>query len=1122
MMIKDERIELSCHTKMSEMYGINEIEEYIDEAIKRGYKGLGITDIESIQSFIKAQRYLEKKEIKDFKIIYGVQVKFAYDEVMNEQGESEVFDISIYVKEQKGLKNLYTLISKAYTNTSDKSRVIFKSQLDKYREGLIYGSSGEKGEVYSKLYINKSSEEIKNIAKYYDFMQIVPSKLEKDININKQICKIGDELGILVFASSVPKFINKEDSICSEILNHHNNITPIEKDNNKYLYTTQEMLEEFEYLGKEKARQVVVENTQKLVSNIQEVIPMTTKKCYPKIENADTIIRKETYKKAEEIYGEDLPKDVEDRIKLELDSIIANNFENIYVLASEVAKLSKQKGYIVGSRGSVGNSFVAFLLGITGYNPLKYDLPFEAFAGKDLDKEPDIDLNVSPEIKEDIEKYLEEKFGENKVFYAGTVGSIAEKTALEMIEKFSKALETTILEKEKIKDKLVGIKRTTGLHPGGVMILDKEDEIVDFTPIEVQDGKRKTHFDYHELWENLYKFDLLSHDTPTFLHKLEEKSGIDSNSINLEDEEVIKIFSNEGKISTRGIPDFGTEFTINLLKKIKPKNINEIVCTDCLAHGSGTWEYNAEYLVQDGTAGVSEVISNRADIMNYLISKGLDRKISYDITKFIRMGKSNRASRIRSGRDEEISAQWEEYTKIMEEHGVPEWYIRACRKIQYLFPKSHAIEYTLQALKIAWYKIYYPEAFYKTYFEINDEIDIQKYRDKSAVKREIRYIEEKLEENSKWDLTLKYSKKLDSLKLLLEMLELGIDNGYIKQDDVYELINSRAIGDYCREIKHKFNTEEIAVLIFRNKRMSIDEKIAKYKELINDYPDMEVIERINCSHYDSVKEMIEDEIDRLESLYSKLKNYDENSIYTCTEYNKSTQKNDYYNDFRNTRKTFKEVYKIMTDYIEEYDDTLAFDIKRRDLTEERDEIAGEYVVINKKPILVNIRDFRNNDLDIENIFLNIPTPFKKGDILVEWNDVPCAEGCIPNIRSIFVLDWLCTWRDGLEDLLKRGNHDSSDMCATGYYMYDYDSDEFVCDHKFDYDNFEYFDGEFEGITRVLKAISSLKKEKIDVELFTHSYEEMRRENFKSHLSWYTDEGLKLAGFSEKDIKELKS
>lgn len=1132
-----ERVEIGCYTKMSEMLGISSVKEYIDEAINRNWCAIGITDLDSTQSFIEAQEYIEKNQIKNLKLIYGVKTRFIDD---NSKDENEINEIIILVKEQKGLKNLYTLLSN--------ENIIFRSQLDKYREGLLYGTYGINGEVYKKIYDKNESEELNKIVKYYDFIQIEPvynakkkvrgdyitkirniDETSKIQEINKKIIELGNNNNILVIASSNPLFIKKEDSICNEILNHSKGIIDCECNNERYLHTTEELLEKFNYLDKEMAIKIVTDNTHRIVEMCEEVKPINIeklKKDYPKIENSKNIIKDECYKKAHDIYGKELQKNISDRLELELSSIIENEFETIYLMASDAVKKSNELGYLVGYRGSIGNSFVAFLLGITECNPIDYNLPFEIFAGKNFDSEPDIDLNFSNEIVNEIHEYISEKYGKSNVIHCGTIGAIAEKTAKQMIEKYSEDLNYEIEEKKKheLVDKLIGIKRCTGVHPGGIFILPEGRDIKEFTPVEsykVNDKSIiKTHMDYHSIWQSgLYKFDILSHDTLTILHRLKEITQINPKDIDLNDKETLSIFVNAGnekyEISTRGIPEFGTKFVINMLKESKPKNFNDLICIDGLAHGSGTWTWNAEWLIKNKCISINKVISNRADIMNFLISNGIKRETAFEIEEFVRKGKAHRKCSKESRK--EILEQWNEYKEIMKKNNIPEWYIESCENIQYLFPKAHAIGYTINAFRIAWYKVHYPKAFYKVYFEIKGNIDINKYNCKKQVERKIKQLEN-LDESEEIS---KYNEEIYELKLLLEMYNRGIKEDIKREADDYDLINSRAIGDYCRQIEHKFNIEELAVLVYRNKRMDIDEKIVKYKDLIDNYPDMEVIKRINCNHYDNVKDMIKNEIERLNVLKNKLVKKEEGVIYSYDQYYTSIRKWDRScNYLENLRTTFEDIDKEIAEYIEEYNDTLKYNVSKRYLNSDEPTITAEYQVINNKRILTNIYDSKNNFLDIDNIFVNIPTPFKKGDLLVSWDDIPYREGLCINNKDVFVLDYLCTWRKGLNEYLAEGNYDSSDMVGYGYYMYD-DSDEFICDDKWNYDNFEYYEGELKGIYRTLKAISSLMKNKIELELFVQAYEKFKIENRISLIDWYTEDALKLAGCSESDIARYK-
>lgn len=464
MEFEKERIELGCCTKMSEMKGINTISEYIHKAIERKWKAIGIMDFNSTQSFLEAEEYIKENNIKDLKILYGLKTKF-----VKEENIKNTYNIAILVKHQKGLKNLYTLLSKAFANKIDNEPIIHKSDLDKYREGLFYGSYGEQGEIYQNCYENDIDEKVN----YYDFIEIEPlyniknnDKQAKEIN--KRIIELGNKNNVLVVATSNPLFIEKQDKICNEILRHSQGLKNIEFDNERYLHTTEQMLEEFNYIENEKIKYDIIVNNPNTLANMCEDIKIEPNKAkYPTIKNSKEIIKTKCLQKAKELYGEKLPKEVEKRLELELNSIIKNDFEFIYLLAEDTVNKSKEMGYLVVPRGSVGNSFVAYLLGITDYNPIEYNLPFEIFAGINYDKEPDIDLNFATEVQEKIFEYIKEKYGKDKVIFCGTIWDLSEKSAKEMVKKYMQDFEIPIYSKkiEELTHKLCGIKRRTGMHP---------------------------------------------------------------------------------------------------------------------------------------------------------------------------------------------------------------------------------------------------------------------------------------------------------------------------------------------------------------------------------------------------------------------------------------------------------------------------------------------------------------------------------------------------------------------------------------------------------------------------------------------------------------------------------
>ena len=1114
----DNRIELCCHTKMSKLQGINYAKEYIEEAIKRGYKQLAITDKNSIQAFFEANNYVQLySKNKDFKIIYAIEMDFKE----NKETEKK-YSIYIYVKEQEGLKNLYTLISKSYENLESGQPIIYRKELNEYRKGLLYAAIGENSEIYQNI----DATSVLTKFQYYDFIGIEPHKSNKDVN--KKIYDICKEYNKTLIGTSECNFINKEDYICNEILNFYKKSNNIEEGNNNYFETTEELLTSFNYI--ENAEEIVVENPKKIAEQIQNIniVPIKAK-CYRK-PFAHMIISKKCYDKAHEIYGEILSNEIKERLKLELHSIIYNDYQTIFLIYSELVEYSNKLGYEVGSRGSVGCSLVAYLLGITNIDPIKYNLPFEIFMGKNYDREPDIDLNFSSKIKSKIIAYLQDKFGKNKIIWGGTTGTLADKTVEDCYNEYINTFELEdTLEKEQIIRKITGTKRCTGEHPGGIFIIPEELDILDFTPTEIGENKHlKTHYDYHSLEIfGLYKFDILSHDDFTMLHDLEKETNTKSVDIDLNDVETLKVFLHANdesyEISINGIPEFSAQYTKNIIQSSKPKNFNDLVCISAIAHGTNTWNYNASDLIEREGKKINEVISNREDMYNFFVESGLDSKIAIDIVDFVRRGKAARGRNLwkhLQDRYKENYEKWEEYKEILKEHNIPEWYIHSAEKIEYMFPKAHAISYTIASFKIAWYKVHYPKVFYKVYFKVKSNLNINDYYCKRQIKTELNRLYDEKETN---EINKEYEKdwyiddKIKDLELLLEMYDRGIIKEKAEIKDDYNLINSRAIADYCRMRKHKFNTEELAVLVHRNNRMNIYEKIEKYNDLIKNYPDMEVIERINCKHYDSVKDMIKKEIKRINVLSKKFIQEEDNCIYVWTEYNKTTLKYECSNDIEHTFKTYKEAFNDIQRYIKEYDDTISFRITKKYFEKKKGKIYADYAVKNKKTQLIDITESTNSFLDIDQIFLNIPTPFKKGDILISKNQSIYSYG---DYSEMFVLDYLCTWREDLNKFLAKGNYDSSDMVGYGYYLYREDSTEFVRDHKWNYDSFEYYDGEFTGNNRILKDISSFLKGKIELELFVHAYDFYKTE-FKNRMpNFYTDEGLKLAGMNKQDIVQV--
>lgn len=682
--------------------------------------------------------------------------------------------ILLIAKDEVGLKNLYKLISASHMQFYNFTAKVPRTLLDKYREGILVGSGNASSELFDAVYRMCPDDELLEIAKYYDFLEIQPASdnimaiedgkftIEDIREINKKILCLGEKLGIPVVADSDTYYLEESEDILRRIVLNGKPGRPdprASREQKFYFKTTEEMLDEFSYLGEEKAYEVVVTNTNKLKDEIKAIKPIPDGKYPPVIEGSDESLREMTYKKAHEIYGDKLPEIVEERLEKELKSIISNGYSVLYIIAQKLVKKSNDDGFLVGSRGSVGSSFVATMSGITEVNPLPphyicpnckhseftkdltygsgvdmpdkicpecgspmrkdgHNIPFEVFLGFYGDKEPDIDLNFAGEYQPQAHKYTEELFGEGYVFRAGTIGKIAEKTAYGYVKKYFEGKNFSPVEIDRLAKEITDGKRTSGQHPGGVMIVPKSKSIFDFTPIQypaddATSGVITTHFDYNFIHGKILKLDILGHDGPTIIKMLEDFTGLDSNKIRLDDEKTLSIFNSAEifnmdeeifscETGTLGIPEFGTSFVISMLKETKPKNFADLVRISGLSHGTDVWISNAQELVDSGRAELKDVIATREDIMVYLINAGAENKMAFDTMEKVRKGKG----------------LTEEQEKIMKNLDLPEWYIDSCKKIKYMFPKAHAVAYVMLSFRIAYYKLNYPLAFYATYFTI--------------------------------------------------------------------------------------------------------------------------------------------------------------------------------------------------------------------------------------------------------------------------------------------------------------------------------------------------------------------------------------------------------------------
>ena len=730
-----------------------------------------------------------------------------------------------------GLKNLYKLISYSHLYYFYKKPRILKSILNKYREGLIIGSACEAGELYRAIVAGRPEEELEEIANYYDYLEIQPLKNneymiregivedeEKLKEFNKKIVELGEKLNKLVVATCDVHFMDPQDEIYRRILQAGQKYDDADNQAPLYLRTTEEMLNEFEYLGKEKAYEVVVTNTNLVSDMCEKIKPISPEKCPPHIPGCEQTIKDIAYKKAHELYGDPLPEIVQTRLDKELDSIIKNGFSVMYIIAQKLVWKSNEDGYIVGSRGSVGSSFVANMTGITEVNSLpphyrcpncKYsdftdygvkngfdlpdkncpkcghkldkdgmDIPFETFLGFNGDKEPDIDLNFSGEYQAKAHKYTEVIFGKGTTFKAGTVGTVADKTAFGYAKNYfeERNIHKPNAEIARISAGCVGVKRTTGQHPGGIIVVPKGREIFEFTPVQhpADDPKSDivtTHFDYHSIDQNLLKLDILGHDDPTVIRMLYDLTGIDPTKVPLDDKETMSIFSStkalevtpeqiNSEVGSFGIPEFGTKFVRGMLVDTRPTTFAELISISGLSHGTDVWLNNAQDLINQGTVTLSEAIGCRDDIMVYLMKKGLEPNHAFKIMETVRKGKALK--------DPE---KWAEYVEIMKSHDVPEWYIKSCEKIKYMFPKAHAAAYVTNAFRIAWFKVHEPKAYYTAYFSIRaDEFDSEcMIFGKEKVKAKMKEID-----NAGNSATVKDKNMYSILEIVLEMYERGI------------------------------------------------------------------------------------------------------------------------------------------------------------------------------------------------------------------------------------------------------------------------------------------------------------------------------------------------------------
>ncbi|OFP01164.1 PolC-type DNA polymerase III [Staphylococcus sp. HMSC065E08] len=734
--------------------------------------------------------------------------------------------ITILVQNQEGLKNLFKIVSESLVTYYYRTPRIPRSLLDEYREGLLIGTACDEGEVFTAV-MQKDQSQVERIAKYYDYIEVQPPALYQDLidrelirdnktmeEIYERLLKAGEAVNVPIVATGNVHYLNEHDSIARKILIASQPGNPLNRSTlpEAHFRTTDEMLDAFHFLGEEKAHEIVVENTQALADRIERVVPIKDKLYTPRMEGANEEIREMSYDNARKLYGDDLPQIVIDRLEKELESIIGNGFSVIYLISQRLVKKSLNDGYLVGSRGSVGSSFVATMTEITEVNPLPphyicpkckkseffndgsvgsgfdlpdkkcecgaemikegQDIPFETFLGFKGDKVPDIDLNFSGEYQPEAHNYTKVLFGEDKVFRAGTIGTVAEKTAFGYVKGYlnDQGIHKRGAEVDRLVKGCTGVKRTTGQHPGGIIVVPDYMDIYDFTPVQYPADDQSspwmtTHFDFHSIHDNVLKLDILGHDDPTMIRMLQDLSGIDPKTVPVDDKETMRIFSTPEslgvteeeimcKTGTFGVPEFGTGFVRQMLEDTKPTTFSELVQISGLSHGTDVWLGNAQDLVRSGTCDLSGVIGCRDDIMVYLMYAGLEPSLAFKIMEAVRKGKG-------------LQEEWEE---IMKENNVPDWYLDSCKKIKYMFPKAHAAAYVLMAVRIAYFKVHYPLYYYASYFTVRaSDFDLlTMIKDKEGIKAVVKDMYSKYMELGK-----KEKDVLTVLEIMNEMAHRG-------------------------------------------------------------------------------------------------------------------------------------------------------------------------------------------------------------------------------------------------------------------------------------------------------------------------------------------------------------
>ncbi len=846
----DKRVELHLHTNMSANDALSDVTTLIKLAGDMGHEAIAITDHGVVQSFPEAHKAGKDAGVK---IIYGLEGYLFDDDLPKE--EQKTYHCILLAKNQAGLKALYQLVTESNLNFFYRRPRMPKRLVAAVRENLVIGSACEAGElIQTYIKTNKDHDALVKIAEFYDFLEVQPHlnnefmvrkgmfQSEDDLKqINLDIYALGQELGKPVVATGDVHFANKDDSIYRAILMAGKKFEDADQQAPLYYRNTEEMLDEFDYFPPDVAKEIVITNPKKIIADFEDILPVPDGLHSPVIEGAEDEIRNLTYTKAHELYGPELPQLVQDRITKELDSIIGNGFSVLYLIAHKLVKKSNDDGYLVGSRGSVGSSFVANMTGITEVNSLpphyrcpncyhtvfndegKYsagvdmpdavcekcgtemikdghDILFETFLGFKGDKVPDIDLNFSGVYQPRAHAYTEELFGKDNVFRAGTFQTFAEKTAQGYVVNYlnERNMKRRQAEIERLALGFTGVRRTTGQHPGGLMVIPKGIDVHDFTPLQIPaddptKGTVTTHFTYEQIHDRLVKLDILGHDNPTIIRMLEDLTGCSYQDIPLDESKTLSLFSSTealgltpeqigSEVGTFGIPEFGTKFTRQMLVDVKPKNFSELVRISGFSHGKDVWLGNAQDLILSGTATASEVIGCRDDIMIYLIRMGLEPIRAFKIMEAVRKGKG-------------LKPDEEDY---MREKHVPEWYIKSCKTVKYLFPKAHAVAYVMMAFRIAWFKVYHPLAFYAAAFTVRtDDFDAD------VICKGLPEIENQMKNIKAMgnDATEKDKKFMVILELCNEMYQRGFSCERVNLEEsdaeVFRIVDGRLIPPFC-------------------------------------------------------------------------------------------------------------------------------------------------------------------------------------------------------------------------------------------------------------------------------------------------------------------------------------